>query len=90
MEIDGITVRVDQPAEPIVFDGHRGACRYCAGGLVKMRRDLETWTLKPDDCRCLQCGQAYYVVIEGSLEAWDREQWAQKWARARQDRGHST
>src|SRR5438874_8528187 len=70
---DGIVLRADQPSESIVFHAHAGVCRYCVGGVVKMRRHPETLELVPKDCRCLQCGQAYHVDVV-DLAAWEADQ----------------
>jgi uncharacterized protein with PIN domain len=73
-----ITLRVDAPSEPITFFGHRADCRYCNGGIVKMRRGPLAQLL-PRQCWCLQCGQPYHVEVKPEdLDAWDMEQWRQK------------
>jgi hypothetical protein len=68
--------RNEQPAEIIVFHAHEGRCRYCEGGIVKMRKTDQT--LHPDQCWCIQCGQPYYVEFMGTAEEWNEEQWQQK------------
>lgn len=82
-------MRVYQVAEPIEFYGHSGKCRYCIGGIVKMRRSRVDLSLQPDRCYCLQCGQSYYVKIEGDIVAWEQQQWQQKYdADTKQTRVH--
>lgn len=72
-----IDVRVDKVPEKIEMIAHSGVCRYCQG-IVKMKRDMDTGALKPDDCWCLLCGQRYYVEIEGDINEWELNQWRQK------------
>jgi hypothetical protein len=70
--------RVGEPAEIIVLYAHKGVCRYCEG-IVKMPRDPITFQLLPHDCRCPQCGQAYYVEIpDGDVAGWELQQWQEK------------
>lgn len=68
-----IDVRTNEPPEKIEMTAHSGECRRC-GGVVKMIRDMTTAELQPNNCRCLMCGQGYFVEINGSIEEWEAEQ----------------
>ena len=72
-----ITFRHKAPIEVIEFEAHRGTCRYCYG-IVKMKRDLLTMRVCPDECWCLQCGQRYAVVVAEDIARWEETQWLQK------------
>lgn len=70
-------LRIKEPPEEIEMIAHSADCRYC-NGVVKMMRDDKTFELRPDNCRCLKCGQGYYVKILGAVEEWELKQWRQK------------
>lgn len=70
-------LRIKEPPEEIEMIAHSADCRYC-NGVVKMMRDDKTFKLQPDNCRCLMCGQSYFVKIVGSIEEWELQQWRQK------------
>jgi hypothetical protein len=79
MKVPGtdIDVRIHEPPEKIEMVAHSADCRYC-NGIVKMRRDIVTGRLQPDNCMCLLCGQRYFVKIEGDIYEWELNQWKQK------------
>lgn len=79
MKVPGtdIDVRVYEPPEKIEMVAHSAECRHCHG-IVKMKRDMGTGRLQPDDCICLLCGQRYFVEIEGDIYQWELNQWKQK------------
>ncbi len=72
-----IKLRYNEPPGKIEFTAHAGVCNYCKG-IVKMFRDQITFKLQPDDCRCLVCGQPYFVEVVGTIEDWEQNQWVQK------------
>ncbi len=74
-----IEIRVYKLPESIELKAHKGKCRYC-DGIVKMIRDSITGRLQFDDCRCLVCGQPYFVKLDPSEtpESWEIKQWQQK------------
>ena len=68
-----------EPEQLMEFKGHKGECRYCEDGLVKMGRNRETFDLEPNNCFCLLCGQRYYYVYpEKTLEELDMRLWEEK------------
>lgn len=64
--------------EEIEFYGHKGECKHCEGGIVKMGRDRETMELQLDNCFCLACGARYRVAYDGPIHEFERQQWKQK------------
>lgn len=69
--------RYNESPEKIELFAHSGECKYCKG-IVKMYRDPSTFELQPSNCRCLFCGQPYFVEIKGSIKDWELNQWKQK------------
>lgn len=73
-------VRVHEKPERLdSMTAWRATCRYC-GGDVSMSRDLDTLDLLPDHCRCLLCGQLYFMEI-ADIGAFELRQWKEKAAR---------
>ncbi len=79
MKIPGTNfdLRIEELPEKIEMVAHSADCRYC-NGIVKMMRDDKTFELQQDNCRCLMCGQRYFVEIPGSVKEWELKQWQQK------------
>ncbi len=74
---------MEKPVELKAMFAWRSECDFCTDsrgepGIVKMGRDQQTLKLQPDKCRCLLCGQAYYLKMEESLEDFEARQWKQK------------
>lgn len=59
--------------------GWEGPCKYCGDkGFVAMLRDsTPPYTVRPENCHCLLCGQHYFMVIE-NLEAFVARQRQEK------------
>lgn len=58
---NGVTFRGDSTPEKIgKFRGHKGDCKYCDNGIVKMSRNPISMFLEPNDMSCLLCGQQYF------------------------------
>jgi hypothetical protein len=70
-------LRINEPPEKIEMTAHSADCTHC-NGVVKMLRDDKTFKLQPNNCRCLMCGQPYFVEIPGCLAEWELKQWRQK------------
>jgi len=69
--------RINEPRELLAeMIGWEGKCVYC-GSVVMMMRSMDTLELVPDECRCLLCGQAYYMVVP-DLERFEQLQRAQR------------
>lgn len=72
-------MRIHEPREKLEgFRGHRGTCVHCKKPVFMLRMQEVPFTIKPDNCYCIGCGQRYFVETNLSLQEFEYLQWKQK------------